>query len=120
METTASSTSSVQTVMQSCIDACSTCHHTCLQTAMTYCLERGGQHVEPSHFRLMMSCAEVCQTAANLQLSDSPFSAQYCDICAAVCEACAHSCRGLDGMEACVSACVACADSCRSMAAPRH
>ena len=59
----------------SCIDECISCHQTCLQTAMGHCLETGGKHVEPVHFRLMMSCAEICQTSANFMLSDS-FSQQ--------------------------------------------
>ena len=41
--------------MQSCIDACTKCYQTCLQTAMNHCLETGGKHVEPSHFRLMVN-----------------------------------------------------------------
>ena len=62
----------------SCIDECIICHQTCLQAAMGHCLETGGKHVEPGHFRLMMSCAEICQTSANFMLSDSPFSQQIC------------------------------------------
>jgi len=33
--------------------------------AMNHCLEAGGKHVEPGHFKLMMAGAEMCQTAAN-------------------------------------------------------
>ncbi len=50
--------------LQACIYACSQCHETCLHTAMTHCLETGGEQVEAGHFRLMMSCAEICQTAS--------------------------------------------------------
>jgi hypothetical protein len=55
--------------MQSCIDVCTKCYQVCLQTAMNHCLETGGKHVEPSHFRLMINCAQICQTSADLQLS---------------------------------------------------
>lgn len=106
--------------MQSCIDACSHCYQTCLQMAMGYCLERGARHVEPDHFRLMLSCAEVCQTSANLQLCGSSFSPSMCELCADICDACADSCRSLDGMDECVHACMACADSCRAMSRIPH
>ena len=50
--------------MKSCIEACQRCAATCLQTAMHHCLEVGGKHTEPQHFRLMMACVEVCRTSA--------------------------------------------------------
>lgn len=88
--------------------------------AMGHCLELGGEHVEAVHFRLMLTCAEVCQTSANLQLSGSSFSQQMCELCAQVCDACADSCRKLEGMEDCVRACEACAASCRRMGTSMH
>lgn len=101
--------------MQSCIDACDYCHRMCLQSAMNHCLESGGEHVEPGHFRLMMNCAEICQTSANFMLSNSAYHPQVCGVCAEICEACADSCDKLDGMEDCAKACRDCAKSCRSM-----
>jgi hypothetical protein len=98
-----------------CTQACSSCHATCLQTAMNHCLDTGGKHVGAEHFRLMMSCAEICQTSANFQLSGSPFSSALCGLCADICEACMKSCEAIGGMEACVSACRDCAASCRKM-----
>lgn len=77
--------------MQDCIEACSHCHQVCLQTALNYCLEAGGKHVEAAHFRLMMNCAEIC-------------------------EACADDCEKIGDMDECVKACRACAESCRQMA----
>jgi hypothetical protein len=82
---------------------------------MNQCLETGGKHVEPSHFRLMMNCAEICQTSLNFMLSNSEFSEQICAVCAEICDACAESCDQLDGMEDCAKACRECAESCRSM-----
>lgn len=102
--------------MQACIVACSHCHQVCLDSAMNYCLKTGGNHVEAEHFRLMISCAEICQASANFQLSGSPFHHRVCEVCAEVCEACALSCEKLDGMEECVKACRECAESCRQMA----
>lgn len=106
--------------MPDCITACIHCHQVCLITAMNYCLETGGKHVAAEHFRLMMNCAEICQTSANFQLSSSPFHVQVCAVCAEICEACALSCEAIGGMEACVEDCRTCAESCRQMAAMQH
>ena len=46
------------------MEKCLECYSICRETAMNHCLEAGGQHVEPEHFRLMASCAEICRTAA--------------------------------------------------------
>ena len=101
--------------MQSCIDTCTKCHQTCLHEAMNHCLEAGGEHVAPDHFRLMMNCAEICQTSANFMLSGSAFSNQVCQVCAQICEACARSCEQIEGMEECARVCRECAASCRRM-----
>jgi hypothetical protein len=102
--------------MQSCIENCQNCHAVCLSMASTHCLEMGGKHVEPEHFRLMLDCAEICQTAANFMLRNSTMHQRVCAACAEICEACAQSCQMLDGMEECVEACRQCAQSCRQMA----
>ncbi|MGZ4959368.1 MAG: four-helix bundle copper-binding protein [Methylomonas sp.] len=102
--------------MQACIEACSHCHQVCQQTAMNHCLETGGNHIKPNHFRLMISCAEICQTAANFQLSGSAFHHRVCEVCTEICEACATDCEKLGGMDECVAACKACAESCSHMA----
>ncbi|RZA15393.1 MAG: four-helix bundle copper-binding protein, partial [Proteobacteria bacterium] len=83
----------------------------------SHCLEVGGRHVAPEHFRLMIACAEMCRASASLMLIGTPLHKQTCRVCAEVCEACAASCEGLDGMEDCVAACRQCAESCRRMAA---
>lgn len=107
--------------MQSCIDICNRCAQMCLQTAMNHCLETGGRHVEPEHFRLMMSCAEICQLSANFMLMNSRFHTRTCGVCAEVCEACAMDCDSIGDMEECASICHKCAESCRQMASmPMH
>lgn len=103
--------------MQDCIDACANCHQACLQTALTHCLQVGGRHVEPEHFRLMMDCASICESCANLQLSGSPYAPRLCALCADICHACALSCLALDGMEECARACEACEHTCHKMMA---
>lgn len=103
--------------VSACIDACLACHKTCLATAMTHCLEMGGEHTTPDHFRLMIDCAAICATAADLMSHKSQFHHRMCGLCAEVCEICADDCVRIGGMEACVKACRACAESCRAMAA---
>ena len=98
-----------------CIEQCLRCHAICLATAMTECLETGGDHVRPQHFRLMMDCAAACEFAADLMAHKSQFHRQSCALCAEICETCANDCAGMSGMEACVAACRACAQSCRAM-----
>ena len=107
--------SQLQSPFQENIDACLDCHSMCLRMAMTYCLERGGRHVEQKHLRLMLNCAELCQTSANFMLSDSPMHGRVCLICAEACEACAKSCEQVGDMRECIEECLSCAKSCRSM-----
>ena len=102
--------------MTSCIEACQSCSATCLQTAMHHCLETGGKHTEPDHFRLMMACVEVCRASAALMLIGSPAHRLQCDLCAKICEDCAADCERIGGMDKCVAACRACASECRRMA----
>lgn len=103
--------------MLSCIDECLSCHKSCLSMAMNHCLETGGKHLEPEHLRLMMACAEICQTSANVMLIGTDLHRETCRVCAEVCEACATSCEEVGDMQECVDACRACAESCRKMAA---
>jgi hypothetical protein len=106
----------MQSDMQQCIEECLHCYRICTQTAMNHCLETGGRHVEPTHFRLMRNCAEICRTSADFMLSNSPLHARICAACAEVCDACADSCEQLGEMDECVQACRACAQSCHQMA----
>lgn len=107
---------SMSSDMQECMDACHQCHMSCLRMAATHCLEMGGRHVEPQHMRLMLDCAEICQTAMNFMLRDSAHHAAICAACARVCRACAASCQEVGDMQECVEACLRCADSCERMA----
>ncbi|MCC7092003.1 four-helix bundle copper-binding protein [Nitrosomonas sp. JL21] len=100
--------------IQACISACNHCHQVCLQTAMNHCLETGGKHVEANHFRLLMNCADICQTSANFLLSGT-HQHTLCEVCAEVCEACATNCEKIGDMNECVKVCRDCAASCRQM-----
>lgn len=103
--------------LEECIQHCLHCHHICLETAMSRCLPSSGQDTGQEHFRLMMTCAEICQTCANLMLSGSDLHPLICGVCAEVCRRCATSCKTMGGMEECVRACEACAASCALRAA---
>lgn len=102
--------------MQLCIDLCLRCYQTCTATAMRHCLEEGGRHVEPGHFRLMLACAEICRTSAHFLLMGVPHHTHTCADCAAICRQCADSCDKLDGMAVCAGICRRCADACERMA----
>ena len=61
---------------QDCVEAALHCHKTCLGMAMTHCLDEGGEHVAPQHFRLMIDCAAICATAADFIMHKSQFHRQ--------------------------------------------
>jgi len=108
--------------LQDCIEACSTCHDVCVQT-VTHCLEKGGQHAEVGHIRLLLDCAEICQTSANFMLRGSPLHTQTCSACAEICRACAEECEHMgsdEQMRTCAETCRRCEESCRRMAQMKH
>ncbi len=105
--------------IRACIDECLNCYRACLGTAMTHCLETGGKHVAPEHFRLMSACAEICRTAAHFMLLNSPQHQRICGECAEICRLCAADCERIGGMPDCVEACRRCADACQRMAGRR-
>jgi hypothetical protein len=108
--------------MRHCIDECQSCHAVCLETIL-YCLQMGGEHAEPAHIRLLMDCAEICQTSANFMLRGSNLHSMTCAVCAEVCERCAEDCDRFQDdqmMARCAESCRNCASSCREMAASPH
>ncbi|WP_182084752.1 four-helix bundle copper-binding protein [Aureimonas sp. ME7] len=102
--------------MTACIEACLACYRTCHSTALHHCLEAGGRHTEPDHFRLMAACAEMCRASAHIMMTGSSAHRHSCRACAEICEACAADCERVGDMDACVRACRECARSCREMA----
>jgi hypothetical protein len=103
--------------IRSCIEECLRCQTICLSEAIGHCLEKGGRHTEPAHFKLMLDCAEICQTAANFMARGSDHHRHICGECAEICRACAESCETVGDMKECVDACRRCAESCEKMAA---
>jgi hypothetical protein len=104
--------------MQSCIEQCLDCHAICLET-VTHCLEKGGPHAEVDHIRLLLDCAEICQTSANFMLRGSDLHTLTCEVCAETCEQCGDSCEQFENdpqLQACAQTCRSCADACQAMA----
>ncbi|MCC5668366.1 four-helix bundle copper-binding protein [Nostoc sp. CHAB 5784] len=110
--------SQVNPQMQQCIQNCLDCHSICLNT-VTYCLQKGGNHAEPAHIRLLLDCAEICNTSTNFMLRASDLHSRTCGVCAELCQRCADECERMGDdtqMKACAQMCRRCADSCRQMA----
>ena len=109
---------SVSQEMRDCIQKCHSCHDVCLES-VTHCLEMGGEHARPEHIRLLLDCAEICQTSANFMLRVSDLHTRTCAVCAEVCERCAQDCERFTDdrmMQQCAQICRSCAQSCREMA----
>ena len=103
--------------MEDCIRNCSECHDVCLQT-VTHCLQRGGEHAAGEHVRLLLDCAQICRTSADLMLRGSDFHSATCAVCADVCTRCAAACEEMGEafkLSECAAACRRCAESCRAM-----
>lgn len=108
--------------MRHCVQSCSDCHKICLET-LTHCLQMGGKHAEVEHIRLLLDCAEICQTSANFMLRGSHLHGRTCKVCAEICEQCAKDCEQFSDdpvMQACAEACRRCAGSCWQMASPEE
>jgi hypothetical protein len=102
--------------IEACVAACGNCSRITLQH-VRHCVELGGDHADPAHIAMLLTCANVCRTAAELMAIDSEWYPTLCDLCAQVCEECADACAAMDDMDACVAACRRCAQACRSMVA---
>lgn len=106
------------TRMTSGIQTALDCQTVCFET-VSYCLTQGGEHAAPDHMKLLLDCAEICQTAANFMARDSDAHALTCRVCAEICDRCAASCEQMgddEQMRRCADACRRCAESCREMA----
>lgn len=104
--------------MQNCIENCKQCWAICVETTH-HCLQKGGRHAEADHIRLLLDCADICQTSAGFMLRASDFHALTCGVCAQVCERCAESCERMrddEMMRECAEMCRRCAESCHEMA----
>ena len=105
--------------MKECLQRCQECHVICTETAQ-HCLTMGGKHSEAEHIRLLLDCAEICQTSADFLMRSSPRHVLTCNVCSEICSMCADSCERLASedtmMKKCADVCRRCAQSCRQMA----
>lgn len=99
--------------LTSYINSCLNCHRICLQTAFPYHIDADGTNLKSDQLRLIMNCAEICQTCANFMLSHSAFCTQLCGVCSVVCDTCAVMCKRFGGMDECAKICSNCAGNCR-------
>jgi hypothetical protein len=105
--------------MTKCIQLCRDCHAMCTQT-ISHCLKLGGRHAAPDHIRLMEDCAQMCATAADYMLRESPFHDRICRLCSDLCKQCGKDCEEVAGddqmVKQCLEMCRKCAGSCDRMA----
>lgn len=100
--------------MDECIRNCTDCHRMCLHEALD--TSTGKPH-SPELTRLLLNCADICQTSARFMISGSTHHIQTCAVCASLCEACAEACASVAGMHECEEMCRRCATSCHGMSA---
>ena len=102
-----------------CIELCQDCHALCTQT-VGHCLKLGGRHAAPDHIRMLLDCAEICETTAQYLLRGSSLHERMCGLCAEVCGQCADNCAQVAGddqmVKQCAEMCRRCAGSCERMA----
>ena len=105
--------------MEVCLQNCRECQRTCMETA-SFCLQLGSEIASGPVIRLLLDCAEICQTSANFMLRNSDLHSITCGACAEICTRCATECERIDNaqMRACAEVCRRCAESCREMAGP--
>lgn len=105
-----------------CVQAAADCHQFCIET-IVYCRQRGGIYAEPVHLRILLDCAEICQTTTDLMLRGSDLSMALCHLCADAAERCAFSCDQFAGerqTRACAEASRRCALLCRELSRTAH
>jgi hypothetical protein len=103
--------------MEVCLQNCRECQRICLETA-SFCLQLGSEIASGPVIRLLLDCAEICQTSANFMLRNSDLHGLTCRACAEVCARCATECERISNaqMQACAEVCRRCAQSCLEMA----
>lgn len=105
--------------MKQCIRNCQECHALCTQTIM-HCLKLGGRHATPEFIRLLVDCAQLCETNIDYMLRDSTLHGRMCRICSDACRQCAQECEKVMGddqlLKQCAEMCRRCGDSCDRMA----
>lgn len=104
--------------MREAIRECTSCA-IAAKEALTFSLAHGAEHAEADHLRLLMDCAQICQTSADFLLRASPLNGDICRACAIVCRAVGADASDIGTPELLRLAehCRACATACDTMAA---
>lgn len=105
--------------MTHCLELCQECHNVCAGV-ISYGLQRGDKYLTEVTLRLLLDCAEICQTSANFMLRGSEFHAQTCGVCAEICLKCAAACEEFSEdsrLQECATVCRKCAEACQLMVA---
>ena len=92
--------------IQDCTQDCLNSHVTCMDTAMSV-MQQGGK---PDMVRLLLDCAEICQTSAHFMIRDSEVQGYANQACAEISTRCAECCMQ-EGLTDCGNACRATANS---------
>lgn len=102
--------------MNDCIQACNDTHEAALRT-LGWATSEGSKKTTPEFVRLLMDCAEICQTAADFMLRGSELHHETCRACEEVCEAVFEACEqsGIDEIEEFQQQVKTCAEHCRDM-----
>ncbi len=97
---------------QQCIETCTACYQACTE-AITYSLQKGGEYAKAEHIRLLMDCASVCRTCADISLRGGSYEAVE-KACAEVCKKCSEHCDQFDDeiLRKCADLCRACSSNC--------
>ena len=104
------------------LEACQDSYRLCL-ALVNHCQAQGGALAEPKQIRLLLDCAEICQTAAEFLPRGSELHLTLCNACAVVCLKCAAACEEFIGdelMQACAAACRRAAIACQAVVASAH
>ncbi|WP_429253661.1 four-helix bundle copper-binding protein [Paraburkholderia sp. GAS333] len=66
--------------------------------------------------RVDLDCAAICRLTSTALSRSSPFTPEFRDLCARLCDACADECsrHSAQHCQVCGEACRACAEACRA------
>ncbi len=92
---------------RSCIADCTACANHCRQAASA-CMQHDDATSLKICIQLNNDCAEICELAVKLMLTNSSFANRVCNLCVDICNACAIECEKHANMSQCEAAAIAC------------
>src|SRR5262245_33461814 len=101
------------------LEACQECSRLCLALANHY-QKRGAPQAEMKYIRLLLDCAEICQTATEFLPRASALHLTICNACAVICLKCGAFCEGFTEdalLQVCAASCRRSAVACQSLVA---